>query len=51
MEVILFRWQMLKMQEKRQYAPINSSTPSVAYMRHWIESAFAQIMACRLATI
>ena len=27
---------------------INSSPPSVAYMRQWIRSALIQIMACRL---
>ena len=27
---------------------VNSSTPSVTYMRQWIGSTFVQIMACRL---
>ena len=30
------------------YVPFYSSPPSVAYMRHWTESALVQIMACRL---
>ena len=30
---------------------INSSPPSVAYMRRWTESAFIQVMACRLGAV